>query len=291
MSIIFSGFADEISADLDKQIEVVKRLGMEYISARAIDGKNIADYTPEEFKESVLPRLEANGIKISSMGSPIGKVFIDDEEGFAKQLVDLENICEICHMVGCRYIRIFSFFIKKEENYDDYKEQVIEKLKQFVAIAEKHNIILLHENEKDIYGDIGRRCVDLFEAIESPYFKAIFDFANFVQCEQETIEAYNMLEKYILYYHIKDARKEVTYNVLCGTGDGNIETILADAFAKGYEGFLTLEPHLAMFGTLQSLELAAAANVVNTGANINGEQGYELQYQAIVRIVEGLKNK
>ncbi len=253
MKITYSGFADEISNDLDKQIEVVKRLGMEYISVRGIDGKNVADYSLEEFSEKVLPRLEENGIKISSIGSPIGKVFIDDEEGYAKQLVALDTLCQICKLVDCKYIRMFSFHIKKEENYDDYKDQVIAKVKEFVAIAEKHNIILLHENEKDIYGDIARRCVTLFEEIQSPYFKAIFDFANFVQCEQDTLEAYQLLEEYILYYHIKDAKTDVSYNVLCGTGHGHIEEIFEDVLVKGYEGFLTLEPHLAMFGTLQSL--------------------------------------
>ncbi len=285
MSIYISGFSDEISDSLDEQIRVVKSLGMEYISLRGIDGKNIGDFTPEEFKSEVLPRLNGANVKVSSIGSPIGKVFIDDEEGYEKQLVVLENICKIANMLDCKYIRIFSFFIKKELNYDDYKEPVIKKIKEFAKIAGKYNVILLHENEKDIFGDIARRCKTIFDEVGSDYFKAIFDFANFVQCGEDTKKAYDLLKKDILYFHIKDASYDVSYNVLCGTGDGKIPEILEEAIKGGYKGFLTLEPHLAMFGSLQSLELEAADTVVNTDANITGEQGYEMQYKAVNEIL------
>ncbi len=285
MSIYISGFSDEISDSLDKQIEVVKSLGMNYISLRGIDGKNIGDFTPGEFKEVVLPRLTKADMKVSSIGSPIGKVFIDDEEGYQKQLVVLENICQIANMLDCKYIRIFSFFIKKELNYDDFEQAVITKIKEFAKIAEKYNVILLHENEKDIFGDIARRCNTIFNEVGSPSFKAIFDFANFVQCGEDTMKAYELLKEHILYFHIKDASYDVSYNVLCGTGDGKIPEILEIAIKDGYQGFLTLEPHLAMFGSLQSLELEEAESVVNTDANITGEQGYEMQYKAVNEIL------
>ncbi len=288
MSVFISGFSDEIADDFDKQIEVVKSLGMSYISVRGVDGKNIGDYSVEEFKEGILPRLNKGGIKLSSIGSPIGKVFINDEEGYNKQKLMLENLCEMCKLADCKYIRMFSFFIDKEEDFDSYKTEVIDKLKTLVAIAEKYGVILLHENEKDIYGDIARRCEVLFKEICSPNFKAIFDFANFVQCKENTIEAYELLKPYIEYIHIKDASYSVSHNVLCGTGDGKIPEILKIVFESGYDGFLTLEPHLAMFGTLQSLELEEASSVVNTSANITGEQGYEMQYKALKEILSNL---
>ncbi len=285
MKYCFSGFSDEISDDLNEQIRVVKSLGMEYISLRGINGKNIGDFTAQEFETDVLPVLNAEGIKVSSIGSPIGKVFIDDEEGFKKQMNMLRQICEIANMLDCKYIRMFSFFIKKEENYDDYEAQVVEKLKQFVAVAEKYKVILLHENEKDIFGDIARRCAVMFEQIKSPYFKAIFDFANFVQCGEDTLKAYEIMKEHIVYFHIKDASYSVSYNVLCGTGDGKTEEILKMAFDSGYEGFLTLEPHLAMFGSLKDLELDEVEQVVNTQAEIDGATGYKMQYEAIKEIL------
>lgn len=286
MSILISGFSDEISDSLDKQIEVVASLGMQYISLRGIDGKNIGDYNVSEFKELVLPRLTAQNIKVSSIGSPIGKIFIDDEAGFEKQLVMLDTLCQIAALIDCKFIRIFSFFIKKELNYDDFEDAVVEKLKKFASIAEKYAVVLLHENEKDIFGDIARRCKVIFDKVSSKHFKAIFDFANFVQCSEKPLEAYQLLKDYIVYFHIKDASYDLSYNVLCGTGDGKIEEILQDAISNGYKGFLTLEPHLAMFGSLQSLELEDASTIVNTDAAITGEQGYGMQYNALRKILD-----
>src|SRR3954470_6121620 len=241
--LLISGFSDEISSDFDTQLEVVAELGMHYISLRGIDGKNIGDFTVEQIKESVQPRLQKAGIGVSSIGAPIGKVFINDEDGFEKQKVMLDTLCQISHVLACKYIRIFSFYIPKGEDADQYKNEVISKLKQFAEIAGKHDIILLHENEKDIYGDISRRCHEILKAVNSPYFKAIFDFANFVQCGEDTQMCYDLLKDEIVYIHIKDAVTTDSQNVVCGTGEGKIPEILSQAIRGGYKGFLTLEPH------------------------------------------------
>ena len=132
--IMISGFSDEISSDFDEQLKVVTGLGMEYISLRTADGKSIADYTAKEVKEKLLPKLKEAGVRVSSLGSPIGKVEIGDEEGFAKQLVQLEELCRIAKVLDCRYIRIFSFYIPEGRNPEDYREAVIEKLEEIDAI-------------------------------------------------------------------------------------------------------------------------------------------------------------
>ena len=125
-NIMISGFADEISSDFNKQLETVTGLGMHYISLRSADGKGIADYTAEEVKETLLPKLERAGVKVSSLGSPIGKVGIRDEEGFAKQLIQLDALCQICKVLDCKYIRMFSFYMPEGEKPEDYRDEVIE---------------------------------------------------------------------------------------------------------------------------------------------------------------------
>lgn len=286
MSVIISGFSDEIADELEEQVRVVKSLGMDHISLRGIDGKNVGEYSYEEFLVEVYPRLEQNGIKVSSIGSPIGKVFIEDQEGFDKQVLALEELCKIANLLQCQYIRMFSFFIDKDKDFDDYKDEVVEKLRKFIEIAEKYQVVLLHENEKDIYGDIARRCHTLFTELESDYFKGIFDFANFVQCKEDTMEAYELLREHIEYIHIKDAKYTDSYNVLCGTGDGRIEEILTIVMAEGYEGFMTLEPHLALFGSLKDIELDEGENVISRMEDLTGEEGYKLQYEALKEILE-----
>ena len=288
--LLISGFSDEISSDFDTQLEVVGKLGMRYISLRGVDGKNIGDFTLEGIKESVQPRLQRAGIGVSSIGSPIGKVFINDEEGFAKQKTMLDTLCQIANLLDCKYIRIFSFYIPKGDEADKYRDEVIGKIKEFAAIAEKYEVILLHENEKDIYGDIARRCHEILKEVCSDYFKAIFDFANFVQCGEDTQECYDLLKDEIVYIHIKDAVTTDSQNVVCGTGEGKIPEILAQAIQSGYKGFLTLEPHLVLFDSLKDLELEDAQEIIKDNKGLDGAGGYKLQYESLLNILEKIES-
>ena len=291
-NIYISGFADEIAPMLDDQLPVVKDLGMEYICLRAADGMPVAEYTPEDFREKLLPRLQKAGVRLSSLGSPIGKIDIDDEEAFQKQLVQLENLCKICNLTDCRYIRMFSFWMPAGLDPEQFRPKAVKKLRTFLDIAEKYGVVLIHENEKNIYGDTAHRCKILFEQLQSPCFKAAFDFANFVQCGEDPEKCWELLKEHVAYIHIKDAVFGKGENVVCGTGDGKIVQILGKAICRdGYEGFLTLEPHLVLFDTLQSLEIEDARNVISKDKAKNGAEGYAMQYQALVDILQKIENK
>ena len=203
----------------------------------------------------------------------------------------LKSLCEISQLLNCQYIRIFSFYIPKKDNFDDYKNVVISKLKEFAKIAEQYNIVLLHENEKDIFGDIARRCKLILDEVNSPNFKAIFDFANFVQCGEDTQDCYDLLSDDIAYIHIKDAVYKDNVNVLCGTGDGQIESILVQFFESGYQGFLTLEPHLVVFDAIKDLELEHSTETIQNSAAKDGAEGYKMQYEALLKILSNINNK
>ena len=290
-NIEISGFSDEIASDFQTQLKTVNELGMSYISLRGINDKNIGDYSVEMIKKDVLPRLKQWDIGVSSIGSPIGKIYINDEDAFQKQLATLKTLCEISQLLNCQYIRIFSFYIPKKDNFDDYKNVVISKLKEFAKIAEQYNIVLLHENEKDIFGDIARRCKLILDEVNSPNFKAIFDFANFVQCGEDTQDCYDLLSDDIAYIHIKDAVYKDNVNVLCGTGDGQIESILVQFFESGYQGFLTLEPHLVVFDAIKDLELEHSTETIQNSAAKDGAEGYKMQYEALLKILSNINNK
>lgn len=290
-NIFISGFSDEISSDFKEQLSHVKKLGMSYISLRGIDSRNINDYSLEEIESYVKPTLNEYGISVSSIGSPIGKVFIDDEEGFMKQKEDLYRLCKIANLLDCRYMRVFSFYIPKDKNASDYKEEVIKKLREYSDIAKAYDVVLLHENEKDIYGDTAQKCYDILTSVDREYFKGIFDFANFVQCQENTLEAYEMLKDYIEYIHIKDAIDDGNENVVCGTGHGHIYEILKMEIEKGYSGFLTLEPHLVMFDSLKDLELEDASEVIKTDKAKDGAEGYQMQYDALMEILNKIEGE
>ncbi len=288
-NIHISGFADEIGQDFEKQLQTVTGLGMHYISLRSANGKGVADYTAEEVEQQLLPLLRQYGVGVSSLGSPIGKIPVGDEEAFQKDLVKLEELCKICKVLNCRYIRIFSFYIDENEDPEPYYDTVVAKLRQYDAIAQKHGVILLHENEKGIYGDVGSRCKKIFDALASPHFRAAFDFANFVQCGEDTEQCWNLLDPYIEYIHIKDAVTTGNENVLCGTGEGKIQQLLTRAIRdEGYEGFLTLEPHLVIFESLSALEVEEAHHVIRRNKAKDGAEGYAMQYHALMDILNAI---
>lgn len=237
---IISGFYDEATPIWEEQLKLVKELKEEYICPRTVNGKNISNYTLESFKSEVLPLMEKYGVKISTIGSPYGKVGLNDEKGFQEQLNKLTETVKICKEIGCKYIRMFSFFVKSE--YEAAKPEVIKKLKLMLQKVEGTDIILLHENEKGIYGNAPERCLSLYKELNHPNFKLCYDASNYVQCGYDPLLAYEYTREYTVEYHMKDCGK---YNVEVplGLGEGRIKDILCDLDKRGYDGFLTLEPH------------------------------------------------
>lgn len=247
--ITISGFSDEICPDFEGQLQAVSRLGVSHIEIRGVDGKNISALTPEETEE-VRHKLEKYGVKISSIGSPIGKIGI--QEGFEPHFALFQRVVEIAKELGTRYVRMFSFFIPQGEDPESYRDEVLARLKKMIDYARQEDVVLLHENEKDIYGDTAPRCLDLMRQLNCDHFRAVFDFANFIQVGQDTLEAFAALRPFIEYVHIKDA---VGMDVVpAGMGQGHVKEILGALMAGGYGGYLSLEPHLSDFAGFASLE-------------------------------------
>lgn len=274
-----SCFADEISVSLDRQIQVLNELGIKFVEFRSADGTGVADFTDEQAKEAK-KRLDAAGIRVSAVGSPIGKIGIEDDfEAHMKKLQRIEHIADIFETP---YIRMFSFYLPENADQKDYRDAVMKRMERMVQEAKASRLVLLHENEKGIYGDNAARCLDLMKEFYGDHFKATFDFANFIQCGQNTIEAYEMLKPYIEYVHVKDARMADGEVVPSGTGDGQLAEIFDKLDKSGYKGYLSLEPHLANFAGLANLEKDAAVRAEN-----DTEKAFCVAYRAL----EGLLGK
>ena len=210
-------FADEASPNIDEQILALKRNGLQGLEIRNVDGVNVSDITLEKAKE-VKQKLSSNGLVTWSIGSPIGKINIENDD-FSAHTEKLKHTLEIANILEAENIRMFSFYMPEGKEISDFKNEVIERLGIMCDIASKSGVALCHENEKGIYGDIPERCLELFKAL--PYLKGIFDPANFVQSGVNTIKAWDMLKNHIYYMHIKDAKSGGAI-VPAGKGDGNI---------------------------------------------------------------------
>jgi sugar phosphate isomerase/epimerase len=254
---ILSAFGDEIQSDLTTQMEVLEEFGIKHIEMRGVNGKNLTSCSLEEVR-AIKRQLDERGFKLSSIGSPVGKIGILVD--FAPHLELFKHTLEIAKIMKVKYIRMFSFYMPTGEDPAVFRDEVLNRWKQFIKAAEGKGVTLLHENEKDIYGDTPERCLDLIETLNCDYVKLVFDPANFVQCNVKTYpEAYELLKKHVAYVHIKDALNSNHMVVPAGEGDGSLKEILADLNKEGYEGFLSIEPHLADFAGFAELEKSSKA--------------------------------
>ena len=241
-------FADESGAMIDHQIESMKRNGLAGLEIRNVDGTNISDISLDKARE-VRRKLDDAGLATWSIGSPIGKIHIEKDD-FAAHLDKFRHTIDLAHVLGADNIRMFSFFLPQDKDPAIYKNEVIDRIGQFLAAAEGSGVELCHENEKGIYGDIAPRCLELHQTF--PQLKGVFDPANYVQCGQDTWAGWQMLYPYIKYLHIKDALADGSI-VPSGHGIGNVGKIVA-AFREMGGQALSVEPHLTVFEGLAQLE-------------------------------------
>ena len=242
-------FADEASPMIDAQIQAMRRNGLQGLEIRAVDGENVSSISIEKAKE-VYQKISGAGLKVWSIGSPIGKIDIEKDD-FAKHLDALKHTVDIAREMKCDNIRMFSFYLPQGKTPDLFKNEVMDRLHRMAEAVAGSGVALCHENEKGIYGDIAVRCVEILN--EVPELAGVFDPANFVQCGQDTLEAWNLLKNRIKYLHIKDALFADGSVVPAGKGEGNVPFIVKEYLAMGGND-MTVEPHLKVFGGLKALE-------------------------------------
>lgn len=283
MAFKISGFADEIDQSLDVQIDSLNKLGVSYVEMRGVDGNNLIYHSDEKVKE-IKRKIDGNGIALSALGSPLGKIGIEDD--FEKHFEEFKRAIEVGHMMDCNRIRMFSFYIPEGKAVNEYEAAVFDRIGRFIDYAKSNDAVLLHENEKGIYGEKAHECKKLMDEFYSDNFKAIFDFANFVQAQENTLEAYELLKDYIAYIHVKDAILSDGHVVPAGFGDGNVEAILNKLKERNFDGFLSLEPHLFNFPGFANLEKDGKSIKVNSGNEVlTGFEAFSLAHEALLRLI------
>jgi sugar phosphate isomerase/epimerase len=241
-----SSFADEISPELSEQITCLKECGIRYIDLRGVWKTNVMDLTESQHRE-IKKMIDGEGIGIAAVGSPIGKTTIDKPAQLEMDRV--KKAADIAEFYNCKYIRVFSFYPPEGKKIADYRTEIIERMKGWVSLVEKRPVVLVHENEADIYGDIPERCADLMKSLYSEKMIQCFDPANFVYIGLDNIyeTCWKPLKQYVKFFHLKDCNPGKNL-VACGEGRGDVAEVLGDACSDGYDGFMTMEPHLSHGG-------------------------------------------
>lgn len=238
-----SGFGDEIDDDPAIQVAVLQALGANHIEVRSAWGTNIVDLSNEQL-QALASLLKEKGMKVSAIASPIGKV--DVSLPVEHEVERLRRAVNAAKVLDARYIRIFSFYYGDSVQVESIRDAVMERMRALAGVAEEGGVILLHENEKDIFGDVPDRALDIIETVNSPALKVAWDAANFVQVGVKPFdEGYAKLRPHLEYLQVKDALFENGHVVPAGEGDGDVLRTVEALKADGYQGFASLEPHLA----------------------------------------------
>jgi sugar phosphate isomerase/epimerase len=244
-----SAFADEVADDFLEQVKYLAKEHVGYIEIRFVNQKNIMNLTQKELKEA-RKMLQDYGIKVCAVGSPIGKVKID--EPFAPHLDKFKHAVDLALFFDTPYIRMFSYYPPEGKNIDDYREEVMERMAAKVELLKDVDVTMVHENEANIYGHSAKNCVDIVKTVNLPKLRLAYDPANFVWGEKikNNVETcWPLMKPYVVHVHIKDWKlgsKDI--GSIPGEGDGQIKELLAELATMNYEGCLTMEPHLRAGG-------------------------------------------
>lgn len=244
---ILSAFADEIDPDPQKQVEILKQSGVHNVELRSILKTNVLDLTDLQIDE--LKSLFAkNGIRLSAIGSPIGKIKITDP--FPPHLERFKRAIHLCKVFNTPNIRIFSYYPPDGDTVDwsKHRAAIMERMLAKCKMAEQAGVRLVHENEHRIYGDSPDRVADLMSTVlatvPASAFGAAYDPANHVYCGYDPWEGWQKTKQWTIHFHIKDWKTGDKHGAIPGEGEGRIPEVMAEAVASNYNGFATMEPHL-----------------------------------------------
>lgn len=244
-----SAFSDEYSEDFDRQLEMLSEQNIKYIEPRFLLSKNVSALTENEAK-MVRKRLNAYGIGVSAIGSPLGKIKLTED--FNSHIEVAKRCFETANILGTKNVRIFSFYLPEGKGRSECFSEVSERLDKMLSLAEEYSVTLCHENEADIYGESPENVHELLTAFKGR-LRAVFDMGNFVLGGYKPYpDAYNLLLPYIEYFHIKDSLASGAV-VPTGMGEAKIFEILSDFAKRGKGAFVTLEPHLMDFAGLNDI--------------------------------------
>lgn len=249
-----TGFADEAATDIDGQIKAALELGWTNIEARFIGGKNIHDLSDPEF-DVVFNKLQAAGIQVNCFGSAIANWKKQIDEPLASSLEEARRAIPRMQKLGTKLIRIMSFAVRPQD--DQMEAERFRRLRELHRMFTDHGLTPVHENCMNYGGMSWQHTLQLVENV--PGLKLVYDTGNPVLTDnysasrpypkQSSWEFYSHVREHVIYVHIKDGVWDATEGkpryTFPGEGQGDVRRIVQDLLERGYDGGLSIEPHMA----------------------------------------------
>ncbi len=287
----YTGFADEAADDIDGQIRATCELGWRHIEARSINGTNINDIPEPEF-DRVCGKLVDAGISVNCLGSTIANWGKCVDAPFELSLEEVKRAIPRMQRLGTKMIRIMSYAVMPDREPNDQMERErFRKLREIQSIFTDAGITPLHENCMN-YGGMGwPYTIKLLENVEG--LKLVFDTGNPVFTDdrsklkpypkQSAWEFYQHIRYHVAYIHIKDGYYDASMDkevfTFPGEGKAEVRRILEDLLKNGYDGGISIEPHMAAVfhdASVRSEDDVRYANYIEYG-------------RRVMRLVESIK--
>ena len=269
--MLLSGIADEAGAAIEDQVKAHKELGWDHIEIRNVGSLNLTDLSDRAFGE-VREKLEEAGLLVSCFASQLCNWARPISIHPDIDVQELNRAVPRMQELNCRFIRIMSY-PNAGWPQREWRQEVVERLKTLAGIAEDGGVILAHENCHGYGGEGPNEGLDLLETVDSPALKWLWDTGNPIANGQDPWDYYAGVRDHVVYVHIKDAvadRGQVTYT-FPGEGDGMVREVLRDLFSRGYDGPVSIEPHMEAVvheGKAASDKDAAYATYVEYGRRL-----------------------
>lgn len=251
-----SAFTDEAGDSCEAQIKAAQENGLPRLDLRAMDGFNCT-VMPIEHAKSVAEKLKTANLEVGMFGSPLGKIDISDSMKI--DLEKLEHLAELSPILNCRDVRIFSYYNKENRPHEFWQMESLSRLSLLQKRAKELGLVLYHENERHIYGDLCADVQEIAKLRDGKSFKLIFDFDNYNQSGEDVWQNWQQLSEVTDAIHLKDSTATHEH-VPAGQGNGRIREILSDALAKGWSGPVIVEPHLSHSGAVAATGPSGVAN-------------------------------
>ena len=238
---------DEISPELKEQLAVLESENIREIELRSFGNKNLLDLADDEIS-NIKKEIDLRGFSVIAISSPIGKVKITDD--FEQHFKRFERALELAQYFQAHIVRIFGYYLP-EDSHNSYNDEIIRRMRMKTEKAKDKNVVLVLENEdQSLFGSISEEVIKLIKAVNSKHFRFLYDPGNYLHFFQKKPypEFYDSTNNFIHHIHVKDARLGEKGFLVPGTGEVDYPQLLKRLKKDGYNGYLSLEPHLASAG-------------------------------------------
>ncbi len=246
--MFFSGIADESGRPIETQIRAHQELGWDHIEIRNVNATTLAYADDEEF-DSIRGKLGEAGIQVSCFASKLANWARDIKAPLAEDIDELRRSIPRMHKLNTPFIRIMTWANKSKVSEAEWRKDGLARMKEIVKIAEDDGVTLVHENCDGWAGLSPENTLELLAEVDSPALKLVYDTGNPVGHAQDPWDFYTKVRPHIVYVHIKDGTLTADEKAIYswpGEGDGRVLDVLSDLFKTGYDGGVSIEPHLKM---------------------------------------------